>query len=363
MGDSAQPASSRGRQTEVEGRVRCDWILPESEQWRRMLTTLEHDVYHLPSYAALAAATEGGQAGALVVDEPQGRLLLPLVIRTIASARVDAVSPYGYPGPIWSAAASGEFVQAALAAAVARLQSMEVVSAFVRLHPTLNADLTPLRDFGDVVAGAETVCMDLTLSLDDMWRETRENHRRSIRRAERDGFEVHCDTEWRCFDEFLVAYRETMARVDAADYYYFSDQYFSDLRAALGARLHLVTANRDGRVAAAALFTECSGIVQYHLGGTRDEFLRHAPMKLVFHFARAWFKERGATLLHLGGGVSSRDDSLFHFKAGFSSRRARFHSWRLVTARETYEELVAHWRQEAGRAPGGGFFPAYREPR
>ena len=78
------------------------------------------------------------------------------------------------------------------------------------------------------------------------------------------------------------------------------------------------------------LFFEHAGIVQYHLGGTRDRFLETAPMKLLFHFARGWFKERGAEALHLGGGVGGKADALLHFKAGFSPLRARFHTWRIV---------------------------------
>jgi hypothetical protein len=111
------------------------------------------------------------------------------------------------------------------------------------------------------------------------------------------------DETWAHLIGFQAAYRETMTRVAAADYYFFSDQYFTELRAALGERLHLFVVERGGRVAAAALFTQSSGIVQYHLSATRDEFLSVSPMKLLLHFARTWFKERGCTVMHLGGGV------------------------------------------------------------
>ncbi len=281
---------------------------------------------------------DGGRPGAFVVDDPHGRFLVPLTIRPIRD-RIDAISPYGYPSPIWSPTASPEFLNDAVAAFVEALRQDEIVSAFIRLHPILSTDLTPLTTFGVVVPGAETVYLDLDKTPDDLWSDTRENHRRSIRRAERSGFTARCDPTWERSSDFLLAYLETMARVDAADYYHFPDRYFVDLREVLGERLHLLVVEHDDRVAAAALFTECSGIVQYHLGGTRDAFLADAPMKLLFHFASVWFKERGARVLHLGGGVGSEQDSLFHFKAGFSSERARFHSWRLVTAPQAYDEL------------------------
>jgi hypothetical protein len=343
--------------------VHCTWIAPESPLWTTVLESVEHDVYHLPAYAELAARTDGGRARAFVAEDDGCRFLVPLILRPVGRGAVDAISPYGYPSPVWPGAAPARFLDAAIAAFVDALGSEHIVSAFIRLHPILTVALTPFTAFGEVVAGAETVVLDLTQTPESSWRDTRENHRRSIRRAERAGFAARCDGAWERFDDFLRAYRETMTRVEAASYYFFPDSYYADLRRALGERLHLLLVERQGRVAAAALFTECCGIVQYHLGGTRDEFLAHAPMKLLFHFARSWFKDRGARLLHLGGGVASRDDSLFHFKAGFSSRRARFHSWRLITAPDTYGELVADWRNECGREPRGAFFPAYREPR
>lgn len=213
------------------------------------------------------------------------------------------------------------------------------------------------------MCGGETVYVDLRKTLDELWRDTRQNHRRSIRRALTSGFVALVDETWAHRVGFLTAYRETMTRVDAADYYFFPDQYFTDLRAALGERLHLFVVEHEGRVAAAALFTQWSGIVQYHLGGTCDEFLSVAPMKLLFHFARTWFKERGCTVMHLGGGVGSRHESVFHFKAGFASTRGRFHSWRVVAEPRAYAELVERWCRETGREPSGAYFPAYREPR
>ena len=343
--------------------MRCDWIAPESPQWAKLLDGIPHDVYHLPSYVQLAQRTEGGRAGAFIVDDEGSRFLVPLILRPARLDTVDAVSPYGYASPIWSSGASPEFVGGAVAAFVDTLRRERVVSAFIRLHPILTSDLAPFQSSGDVIAGAETVYLNLTDSTEALWNDTRENHRRSIRRAERAGFVARCDAEWERLDEFMIAYRETMTRVQAAAYYFFPDGYYTALRDALRGHLHLLVVEHQDRVAAAALFTECSGIVQYHLGGTRDDFLADAPMKTLFHFATSWFKGRGARLLHLGGGVGSRDDSLLHFKAGFSSKRARFHSWRLITAPEVYRELVADWRREHGGNPDGAFFPAYREPR
>ena len=54
---------------------------------------------------------------------------------------------------------------------------------------------------------------------------------------------------------------------------------------------------------------------------------------------RLWATERGARVLHLGGGVGSKADSLFQFKAGFSDRRHLFHIWRWIVQPDIYERL------------------------
>jgi hypothetical protein len=84
--------------------------------------------------------------------------------------------------------------------------------------------------------------------------------------------------EWSLFKDFVEIYLATMRRVGAIQRYLFSEEYFENLRAALGERLHLCSVHSPrGDVAAAGLFVETDGIVQYHLSGTAVEYLAFAP--------------------------------------------------------------------------------------
>ena len=75
---------------------------------------------------------------------------------------------------------------------------------------------------------------------------------------------------------------ETMRRVKAEQSYFFDPTYFSDLAKSLGRALKLfVVRMPDGEVISGGLFTLCEGIVQYHLGGTRDTALKLSPMVLL----------------------------------------------------------------------------------
>ena len=126
--------------------------------------------------------------------------------------------------------------------------------------------------------------------------------------------------------------------------------------------MHLWTVRTGPAVIAGAVFTECNGIVQYHLGGTLNDALPSNPLKLLFWRATTWFKERGNRWLHLGGGFGGEQDSLMHFKRGFSSRTFPFYTWRVVLNAKMYDESPdARWTQPDPGASATSFFPAYRE--
>ena len=206
----------------------------------------------------------------------------------------------------------------------------------------------------------ETVSIDLTRPTEAIWADTRSDHRNQINRAIRAGHRATMDEEWRHYDAFKRIYRATMDRVGAADFYQFDDAYFDALRATLGSTLHLSVVEIDGAVAAAGLFVETDGLVEFHLSGTDEAFLKDRPTKLMLHEVRSWAKARGDRVMHLGGGLGGANDSLFEFKAGFSKTRHPFHTLRLVCDPERYAALVEASGGGGDPADLTGFFPAYR---
>jgi hypothetical protein len=331
----------------------------KAAEWASILLGTPHDFYHLPGYVALCAAQELGEPGALHVVDGERSMLLPLVIRDIpGSDGSDALSPYGYAGPLVGGTDDPQFLRAALVAGLSELRAEGFVSAFVRLHPLLNA--APPDGIGTVVRHGETVSIDLTLQNEALWAQTRADHRHDITGAVQLGYVARMDEEWRHLESFKQMYRATMARRMAAPFYFFSDAYFDGLRDALGGSLHLCVVEKDGIIAAAGLFVETNGIVQYHLSGMNDAFRRVRPTKLMIHFVRSWAKERGDRYLHLGGGVGGADDSLLLFKAGFSSLRRPFWTWRAVINEAEYRRLVIAHDPSADPQMLEGFFPQYR---
>lgn len=331
----------------------------DAPEWETVLREARHDFYHLPGYAAMTAVQEGGRPGALHVTDGSRTLLLPLLIRRIPGGGLDATSPYGYPGPIGSGIDDPAFMDQALASGLQVLRGAGVVSLFVRLHPLLNP--MPPDGIGETVPHGDTVSVDLTLPPAAQWAQTRPNHRRDILRATRLGYTARMDEDWTHFETFKRLYRGTMERRSALPFYFFSDSYFDGMREAVGSRLHLCVVENAGTVAAAGLFVETDGIVQYHLSGTDSAASGVQPTKLMIHFVRTWARERGNVVLHLGGGVGGSADSLLQFKAGFSTLRHTFTTLRVVVDEQEYGRLVAARHPHLDPRTRSGFFPAYRE--
>ena len=178
------------------------------------------------------------------------------------------------------------------------------------------------------------------------------------------GYVAEMDQHWSRLDEFVRPYASTMSRVGAEPDYFFSRDYFYQLRDALRDRLHLGIVRLGESLAAAGLFSEVDGIVQYHLGGRQANTTTPAPMKLLTHFVALLGKGPREPGTASWRGPGARQDSLFFYKSGFSELRGEYFTWRAVVDAQAYQALVAGRSRRAGNRneADDGFFPAYRQP-
>jgi len=351
--------------------LRVDWLTPSSPRWVEILEAARYDFYHLPGYVRLCGETDGGAPGALLIDDGGEACLWPLLERSIPGQQaLDLTSPYGYPGPVYtsrSPAVAADLLTRGLPRAFEMLRDRGCVTLFSRLHPILNAEpdghTSPLMTMATVVEHGATISLDLGIPLSESFSQYRETARRHVRLAKKRGYVATHDPQLARLADFIPLYHDTMRRIGASAYYMFPESYFEALRLALGSRAFLWLAERDGRVGAAVLFTEVCGLVQYHLSANDAELSKDHPTKLLIDAVRCWGHERGAELLHLGGGVGgSTEDSLFFFKSGFSSRRHTFRTVRAVLDEEGYARLTNEMAPGEDPLFRAGFFPAYRKP-
>jgi hypothetical protein len=338
--------------------------------WDAALAGHPHDVYHTAGYHRVAEAAGEGTARLVLVGSARRGLAWPSLVRPIPEARVrlgvdatDISSVYGYPGPVaWGCVPGDAFLEDAWDGVIAAWRSERAVSAFTRFHPVLgNAQLLAGMGHrpgvvGAVLPGGQTISIDCSLSDDAVRAEYAPNLRREIDAARRAGLRTEEDPDWIALEVFARLYAETMTRSKASAFYFFTADDFRRLRDALDGHLHLLVTRMADEVAAAGLFTELDGLVQTHLVGTSATLLRHSPYKVLVDDARAWARDRGDRVLHLGGGRGGQEDSLFWFKTRFSARRHPFRTGRWILDEIAYATLAP----AAPPSIGDGFFPAYR---
>lgn len=342
----------------------------QHEEWTGVLgRTGQHDFYHLPAYHRLAEDRGEGTAHLFAYRDGDCTIALPLLLRPVeesgGGAWSDATSVYGYAGPLASPGVPESIVRDFQEALKEALAERRVVALFSRLHPLIPQSGL-LAGLGECRPDGETVSIDLTLPPEAQWAQFRSSHRTRINKLRREGVLCLRDGEQRHLGDFVSIYHETMRRVNAHGSYFFDADYFARLASGLGPKLQLFVVTIGGRVAGGAVVTICDGIVQYHLGGTSDDFLNFSPMPLLVDTVRLWANEQGARAVHLGGGVGAKTDSLLHFKTGFSDRRHDFTTWRWIVDPPAYQALCerkARWNQSRGLLPTTPtFFPEYRAP-
>jgi len=355
----------------MPGDLVVERIHPADERWSAILARAAFDVYDTEAYVRAEAHRLGAEAVGCLVDDGARVFLLPLLVRPVGNgseadlAALDAVSPYGYPGIVLAGTdvASDGFVDDCLVTMLDALRDAGICSAFVRLHPLLNAELGPALRRQPVTENGFTVSIDLTLSEQGLWSAMSKGHTNAINKARRCGFTIEIAPARQLAVELAATYADTMRRLGAAEPYEFSADPLGRLAAMDEA--FVAVARADGAVAGAYLFFECQGIIQAHLGGPRSAYMRPSASHLLIHSIARWGKARGDAVMHLGGGVGgSVHDSLFSFKAGFSPRRHRYQTLRLVADESRYGALLREKARRLGEPPRrlveSGFFPAYR---
>jgi hypothetical protein len=345
----------------------------QAAEWDRLVDQTRHDFYHLASYHRLAEERGEGEAQLIVLEDDSCRFLFPILLRHVAevpgleaSPLTDVTSVYGYAGPLHQPdEVTAESLTRIHAALRQYFDGKGVCNAFARLHPLLEQGRL-LTGLGTVRAVGPTTSIDLTAPPEEQWAAIRHGHRYDLNRLRRAGVQCVHDQALRYLDDFVAMYNETMARVGAGAYYRFDREYFLRFFALAGVEVHLFVCLSEGVVGCGGVFTLSGGVVQYHLSGTREEFSRLAPTKLLIDEVRRWAAGRGARAFHLGGGVGSQQDSLFEFKAGFSRRRHTFTVWTWIPDEQVYGELVAERARYLSRrgefSGSAAYFPAYRAP-
>lgn len=339
--------------------MRVHTLETSDPQWATHLAGTRHDVFHTPGFVRAEDLFRGTRTRLVVVEDGAHTLAVPLVFAAVAGGLEDAASPHGPAGPVFTEGSSPQWRAAAVRELVAHLRERGVVCLFLRAHPLLG--LEEFAEVGAVVEHGPSYVIPLDRPLEEIRAGMRQNHRRNMRKAERDGHVARQDHEWAHLDDFHRIYTRTMERVGASGAYLYTREHVERLRDDPGTGASLWVLRMDGELAGAHLVTACNGTVQYFLGATHPDFHRRVPQVAIFHAVLTWAHEGGERDYHLGGGLQ---ESLRHFKSGFTKIERAEATARILVRPEEYARLCDEWEVEHGRLTRSpeAFFPGYRTP-
>jgi lipid II:glycine glycyltransferase (peptidoglycan interpeptide bridge formation enzyme) len=200
---------------------------------------------------------------------------------------------------------------------------------------------------GRLIEDRKTIAIDLSLDENDIWmKEIHTKNRNVIKKGEKNRLTFVVDNDYKYLPDFIRLYDATMDKLDAADFYYFKQQYYDELvkklpNSFLGVVLY------ENRVVSAAIFMYEGKYGHYHLSGSDVSALKLSPNNYMLWHAALELKKRGVKVFHLGGGTtSSDDDSLFCFKSRFSKHTYQFCLGKLIFNQNLYNEICKDWERK-----------------
>jgi hypothetical protein len=313
------------------------------------LTALSTDPTALPSQSPEWLDAVGTLAGwsdaSRLYDFGQGRhAILPLVRRRIAGLPVETAASYPPNWGIGGLVAPGGATGAEVAAVLSHLASRPGLRTFVRPNPltgSLWSEAAKLAAPAGMVTTARTAhVLDLTGGFEWVWAERfTATTRRNVRKAEREGVVVRCDTTGELVPVYYDLYLRSLARWAEQQHEprllalwrgrrRDSLEKLAELVAALQGMARLWIAWHNGQPAAGILVLQGAHNAHYTRGAMDREVA--APTRaneLLHRIAIEAACEAGCYSYHMGETGTSK--SLARFKEGFGARAVAYADYSL----------------------------------
>lgn len=300
----------------------------KSPEWTELLGAMPVATpYHDRWYHQLSAELVDGRALLFSYERGPFHAVLPLLLPD-SSEQLDATSAYGYPGPLANTKnLPPEFVAGFQRRLRDALLQENVVTASTRINPFSEIAKPLLGGMGAFRHVGGIISVDLTPSDEERLRSYRRNHRKDLAKIRKLSVETVVDETFEHLKTFTELYRQSMVRVDAEERYFFDEDYFGIIAQQMTGRALLLISKIEDEIVCAGLFFHDRDVAYAHLVGYTTSKSCRSPTKLLFDDACRYFRKRGCKQLLLGGGLGARQDSLFHFKSGFSDIVLPFFVW------------------------------------
>lgn len=345
--------------------------IDDNEKWDNIVKSFKsYDVYYLAGYVKAFQTHGDGEPKLYFYEDKNIRAINVFMKRDIerdqnfsgkipADTFYDAATPYGYGGFLIEGNVTNESLLALEKGYATLCMNEGIISEFVRFHPVLNNSgiLSSIYDISEL---GRTITIDLG-SQEQIWKGLASNNRNKIRKAIKSGVEVYWGRSRELFDMFVPLYNGTMDKDDATEYYYFKKDFYDSILEDLKYNSLMFYAVFENKVISMSIILFSNQQMHYHLSAADREYQNLAPTNLLLYEAACWGGENGYKTFHLGGGLGSREDSLFEFKKGFNKNSKTYFSiGKKIFNSEKYDELINIRKQSQSFDENKLFFPAYR---
>lgn len=326
--------------------------LLEKKEWNVYLSNLPievQDIYFLPEYYSLYQDYGDGEALCFVFEKDGDIALYPFLKNPIRhlgykldKEYYDLQGAYGYNGLV-SSTDDAVFIAEFWKEFDSWCQENDVVAEFMRFHPLLNNQRLASPKMKTFFS-RHTVCLDLSLSLDEIWmQQFSSKNRNMIRKAEKEGVTI---VESDDYETFRKLYDSTMTNLNAENYYFFPQSYYDEYKESFRDNSILCFAMFDGKVIAGSMFMFSPYYAHYHLSARDRAFSKYAANNLILWYGVQKAKERGCKWFHFGGGTTGEEsDSLLLFKQNFSKTKTDFWIGKRVHNQVIYDSIVEQWKE------------------
>ncbi|MEP5341510.1 MAG: GNAT family N-acetyltransferase [Algibacter sp.] len=333
-------------------------LITSKTEWSETLNQVDnYDFYHTFDYHELSKQ-EGEKIILLKYTENESIICIPLIIRRIENTTYfDATSVYGYSGPLMKNINENFNNSEFVTALNQYFHDNNIVSVFSRLNPYINNQDFTLVGMGEILNLGNVVNIDLTKPLEEqraLYSKSTKSRTNKIRK----NCDVIVSNKKEDIEHFIDIYSENMDRVNAKDMYYFPKTYYYDLVNSKDYDIDILFAlhKETNEYACAAMMVKTNNIIQYHISGTKNEYLNLSPIRLLIDEMRVRATNEKYIFFNLGGGLGNNEDELFKFKSSFSKDFKPFKVWKYIANTKIYDELV----ENKELSKDISFFPLYR---
>ncbi len=310
------------------------------------------DVNYSFDYNFLYEKNGDGEIRLFIYREKSEMYFYPFLIRNIfidseKTEFKDIETVYGYTGPI-STTMNLDFIHHADNSFREYCASEKIVTEFIRFNPLLQNQrivesipsiaLIPLREY---------IVLDLKNSEENIFADYSGQNRNKIRKAEKAGVSIENDVQCLKFKDFVAIYIENMKRLQAANLYFFTSDFFDGLKKLTRENGILINAILDGEVIGSTVFLKGKTFGHYFLSSANEKGKLNAVSNLMLHHGILWAKSEGLKSIHLGGGVTTEEnDPLLVFKKNFSKETCKFFIGKRIHNEKAYKDIVNQWDEK-----------------